>query len=59
MDITPMHQQLIADVEATNSFLLAALARGDSKAVKTWQATLIAAQAARDAVGAYLAALED
>ena len=57
--IAELHTQLETDIEATDRFLLAALARGDEKAVSTWQKTLAAAKAAHAAVGAYLAALAE
>jgi len=53
MTIDEIHNQLTADVEATESFLLAALSRGDKKAVKTWQTTLDAAKEAEKAIAQY------
>jgi hypothetical protein len=55
--IQELHAQLQTDVEATEHFLLAAIARGDTKATGVWQATLAAGKDAHAAVARYLDAL--
>jgi len=55
--IQELHAQLQTDVDAAERFLLAAIARGDTKAVGVWQATLDAGKSAEVAVGRYLDAL--
>jgi hypothetical protein len=57
MSIQEIYDQLHADNEATDSFLCAALARGDTNAVSIWQETLQAGKAAQNAVEAYLKVL--
>ena len=53
LNISDIHEQLQTDFEAVEQCLLDALARGDTKAIKVWQATRNAAKNALDAVELY------